>query len=81
MRIEYTRAALDAVESAPASIRKAFWKQMGLLEGNLLHPGLRAKKFDARTDTWQARVNQGWRFYFRIAQGTIIILDVMAHPK
>ena len=45
MKIDYTRTALAAVEEAPPAIQRAFWKQMRFLEGNLLHPGLHAKKF------------------------------------
>ena len=81
MKIDYTRMALDAVADAPPAIRRAFWKKMKLLEENLLHPGLHAKKYDPVEDKWQGRVNKGWRFYFRIVNGTIIILDVTPHPK
>jgi hypothetical protein len=38
MRIDYTQTALDDVADAPASVRRAFWKKMKLLEANLLHP-------------------------------------------
>ncbi len=81
MKIDYTRTALDAVEGAPTAVRRAFWKKMKLLEQNLLHPGLHAKKYNEAEDTWQGRVNRGWRFYFRIVEGTIIISDVTPHPK
>jgi mRNA-degrading endonuclease RelE of RelBE toxin-antitoxin system len=81
MKIGYAETALDAVEEAPAAVRNAFWKKMKLLEQNLLHPSLHCKKYSESQDKWQGRVNRDWRFYFRIVEDTIIILDVTRHPK
>jgi plasmid maintenance system killer protein len=52
-----------------------------VLENNLLHPSLHAKKYDEAADLWQARVNRAWRFYFAIAGDTYRIEDVIPHPK
>ena len=60
MNVGYTRTALDALEDAPAAVRKAFWKQMKFLEHNLLHPSLHAKKYNEAKDQWQGRVNRDW---------------------
>ena len=38
---------------------------------------LRAKKYDASRDIRQGRVNDGWRFYFRIRDDVYILLDVI----
>ena len=81
MRIAYTEAALAAVADAPQGVKKAFSKQMLLLEQNLLHPSLHAKKYSQAEDKWQGRVNRDWRFYFRIIEGTIVITEVIPHPK
>ena len=81
MKIAYAPRVLDALEDAPAAVRRAFWKQMILLEQNLLHPGLRAKKYSESTDIWQGRVNRDWRFYFQIVHGVIVITEVIPHPK
>ena len=43
-----------------------FDKQLALLLSNLRHPSLRAKKYDEANDIWQARVDDGYRFYFQI---------------
>jgi plasmid maintenance system killer protein len=40
-----------------------------------------AKKYDRAHDVWQARVNGGWRFYFRIEGDVYVLLDVLPHPK
>jgi plasmid maintenance system killer protein len=48
---------------------------------NLRHPSLRAKKYDEANDIWQARINQGWRFYFQIKGDFYVILALIAHPK
>jgi mRNA interferase RelE/StbE len=65
----------------PEPVRRAFFKQVGLLANNLSHPSLHAKKYDESRDLWQARVSKGWRFYFHIVRGTYLIRDIVPHPK
>jgi mRNA-degrading endonuclease RelE of RelBE toxin-antitoxin system len=81
MKIVFAARALDHLEEAPQSVRKAFFKQVQLLADNLQHPSLHAKKYDEANDLWQARVNRDWRFYFKIAEDTYIITTVIPHPK
>jgi hypothetical protein len=50
MKIDYHLKALRELENAPASMRKAFFKQVKFLEHNLNHPSLRAKKYDEARD-------------------------------
>lgn len=73
--------ARRALAAAPASVRKAFYKQSSLLAANLQHPSLRAKKFGESTDTWQARVNRDSRFYFRIYGDVCEVTEIIPHPK
>ncbi|HLC21435.1 MAG TPA: type II toxin-antitoxin system RelE/ParE family toxin [Candidatus Methylomirabilis sp.] len=56
-------------------------KQLGLLLSNLRHPSLRAKKYDEARDVWQARVDEDYRFYFKIEGDTYRILAVRHHRK
>ena len=72
---------MQALRDAPADVRKAFFKQVTFLAGNLQHPSLHAKKYDESRDRWQARVNKNWRFYFSIVDDTYIIRDIVPHPK
>jgi plasmid maintenance system killer protein len=81
MKVEYSEAVVEALENAPAAVRNAFFKQVAFLAQSLHHPSLRAKKYDESKDRWQARVNMGWRFYFRIVDDTYRILKLMPHPK
>jgi hypothetical protein len=81
MKIKYSDAVTEALENAPDAAQKAFFKQTKLLEQNLRHPSLRAKKYDEAMDRWQARVNRDWRFYFRIIDDTYYILKLIPHPK
>jgi hypothetical protein len=62
-------------------VRKAFFKQVTFLAGNLHYPSLHAKKYDESRDRWQARVNRNWRSYFNIVGDTYIIRDIIPHPK
>jgi hypothetical protein len=52
-----------------------------LLIDNLRHPSLRARKYDAGQDLWQAPATGGWRFYFRIEDDTYVLQDIIPHPK
>ena len=76
-----TLRVVTALSAAPANVRKAFFKQISFLAGNLQHPSLHAKKYDDKQELWRARVNQNWRFYFIIKGNTYIVLDVIPHPK
>ena len=58
-----------------------FDKQLGFLLANLRHPSLRAKKYDEVNDIWQARVDDGYRFYFQIDGETYLLLSIILHPK
>ena len=49
MKIDYLPSALKALEDAPAVVRKAFFKQVKLLEQDLRYPSLRAKKMTKPT--------------------------------
>jgi hypothetical protein len=81
MRLLFTAHFNRAFNDAPGSIQRAFEKQSLLLLNNLRHPSLRAKKYSEADDKWQARVNQDWRFYFRIIGDAYVITDITRHPK
>ena len=81
MRIDYLPRAQEALEDAPASVRKAFFKQVRFLVLDLRHPSLQTKKYDESEDLWQARVNRSWRFYFNIVGDAYVIRDIIPHPK
>jgi hypothetical protein len=81
MNIRHTLTSSKAFSGAPATVQKAFLKQVGFLQHNLNHPSLHAKKFDEANDLWQARVNKSWRFYFIIERETYVIQDIIPHPK
>jgi mRNA-degrading endonuclease RelE of RelBE toxin-antitoxin system len=81
MRIDFTDRVLDALEDAPPAVHKAFRKQLRFLAENLHHPSLRAKKYDEARDIRQARVNDDWRFYFKIVDDTYRLENLKKHPK
>ena len=81
MNIVIAERAMKAMADLTPTVRKAFHKQLALLEQNIQHPSLRAKKYDESSDMWQARVNRSWRFYFLIQRDVYLITDVVPHPK
>ncbi len=81
MVARFTEKAANDYAEAPADVRKAFKKQLGLLLANLRHPSLRAKKYSEAQDIWQARINRSWRFYFIIQGDSCEIITIIPHPK
>ena len=79
MWFRYTDRFRRSYTEAPVHIQRAFDKQAAFLLRNRRHPSLRAKRYDE--ERWQARVNGGWRFYFRIEGDTYVLLDIIPHPK
>ena len=75
-----TRAERDFNALSPP-LQARVDKQLAFLLHNLRHPSLRAKKYDEKNNVWQARVNQAYRFYFRIQGDTYEILAITPHPK
>ncbi|HEY3444394.1 MAG TPA: hypothetical protein VGK29_26825 [Paludibaculum sp.] len=81
MVARFTEKAANDYAEAPADVRKAFKKQLGLLLANLRHPSLHAKKYSEAQDIWQARINRSWRFYFTIQGDAYEIITIIPHPK
>ncbi len=81
MKAVLSRRALQSLRDAPRGIQKKFSKQLNHLLKDIRHPSLRAKKYDETKDIWQARVDQRWRFYFRIDGDIYQLVDIMRHPK
>lgn len=81
MRLHYTERFRRSYAEAPDRIQRAFDRRVELLVRNLRHPSLRAKKYDEKRDIWQARVNDDWRFFFRIVGDAYYLLDITPHPR
>lgn len=81
MEISYKERFRRNYADAPIPIQRAFDRKVAFLREDLHHPSLRAKKYDEARDIWQARVNDDWRFYFRIRGEIYEILDIIPHPK
>jgi hypothetical protein len=81
MKVVLSKAFDHNLREAPAAVQKAFWKQAGFLVNDIHHPSLRAKKYDAATGVWQARVTRGWRVYFIVAGDEYRLVDIIPHPK
>lgn len=81
MRAAFSHRFVRQYAALPEARKIRFDKQLGFLLANLRHPSLRAKKFDEARDLWQARVDDDYRFYFKIEGDTYLILSVIPHPK
>jgi hypothetical protein len=58
LKIVLSPRVAEVLKDAPPAMEKAFGKQIKLLESDLRHPSLRAKKFEGEDDLWQARQSQ-----------------------
>ena len=81
MNLRFSPHFLRAYQKAPPEIQRVFDKQVLLLQQNLGHPSLRAKKYDEARDLWQCRVTGDWRFYFTIEDDTYHLHEIRSHPK
>jgi len=81
MKWQHSNRSKQDYNDAPLNIQKAFDKQARLLAENLRHPSIQAKKIDQTNDVWQGRVNQDWRFFFKIIDDTYVIVRIIPHPK
>ncbi len=81
MRASFTQRFLRQYHELSDRHKAKFDKQLGFLLANLRHPSLRTKKYDEAQDIWQARVDDDYRFYFKIEGDTYLLLSIIPHPK
>lgn len=81
MKAAFSQRFIRQYKALSAERKTKFDKQLGFLLSNLRHPSLRAKKYDEARDVWQARVDEDYRFYFKIEGDTFRILAIRHHPK
>lgn len=81
MTASFTLRFRKQYQQLSAERRAKFDKQLDFLLANIRHPSLRAKKYDETNDIWQARVDEGYRFYFQIDGETYLLLSIIPHPK
>ncbi|MEK7502906.1 MAG: hypothetical protein AAB556_00490 [Patescibacteria group bacterium] len=81
MKVVLSESFENSFEKLPPEIVKKFRKQLIFLLSNIRHPSLRAKKYGGENDLWQARVDDDFRFYFKIKKGSYIIMEITKHPK
>ena len=81
MNIRFSDSAKKDFKDLPDDIKARARKQLHLLQADLRHPSIRAKKYDESNDVWQGRVNRSYRFYFKIEEDDYVILAIIPHPK
>ncbi len=79
MKIYSTECFVKKYKNLPQHLQKRTDKSLNFLLKNLLHPSLRAKKYDETRGIWQARIDQKYRFYFLIEKDNYILLDIKRH--
>jgi len=81
MKFIYDSKFKKNLDKFPESIQAKVDKQLGFLVIDIRHPSLRAKKYSESEDTWQARIDDNVRFYFKIEGDTYVLINIKNHPK
>jgi mRNA-degrading endonuclease RelE of RelBE toxin-antitoxin system len=81
MNVNFSARARRDFGALPPRLKASVRKQLGLLQENLRHPSIQAKKYDEANDIWQGRVTRDYRFYFRIEEDDYAIIRIIPHPK
>ncbi len=81
MNIRFTPRARQDFGGLPPDLKTRVRKKFDLLQDNLRHPSIQAKKYDETNDIWQGRVNRDYRFYFQIVDNEYVIVRIIPHPK
>jgi len=81
MKFRLTAKAERDYDALSLPLQARVDKQLALLLQSLRQPSIRAKKYDETRGLWQGRVNQAYRFYFRIEGDTYEIVAITPHPK
>lgn len=81
MKHEFTGPFLEKFGKLPIEIQNKFNKQLRFLLDNIRHPSLHAKKYGGYENVWQARVDNNFRFYFKIENDYYTLLSITRHPK
>ncbi len=81
MKHQFTVKFIRSYHIFSKLVQSKFDKQLNYLLRDIRHPSLRAKKYDEAHGIWQARVDNGVRFYFLINSDTYILLNIEKHPK
>ncbi len=80
MNLDFSHTFVKQYQALPLPLQAKLNKQLGFLLTNLRYPSLHAKKYDEAHNIWQARVDDNYRFYFKIKGDTYLILSTIHHP-
>lgn len=81
MKVHFLPRFIQQFSALPQGVQKKVDKQIAFLLRDMRHPSLRTKKYDEVKDIWQARVDDHFRFYFKIIGDTYEMMFVIPHPK
>lgn len=81
MRIRFSESFERSFKKLLPEIKKKFEKQVLFLLRNMMHPSLRCKKREELDDVWQARVDDSYRFFFRVVGDTYFVINITKHEK
>lgn len=79
MRLHPTESFRRDYARLPQNIQERADKQLALFLDNPRRPSLRTKKMEGHRDLWEGRISKDYRFIFRIAGDTYLLLNIGPH--
>lgn len=79
MKLAYLKRFLRQYAKLPPAIQKKVDRRLKLLAEDIRHPGVKAKKMTGFDDIWEGRVDEHYRFTFKIVDDTIVLRAVGTH--
>lgn len=79
MKISYTESFKRNYKKLPKLLQKKADRILILLEADLGHPSIRAKKIQGAGDIWEGRIDKFHRFTFEINEGEILLRSIGEH--
>ena len=79
MRYVFVKRFTADLEKFPAEIQRKFFKQLKFLLRDIRYPSLRTNKHNESLGIWQARVDDNFRFYFKIDTDCYVLLRIESH--
>lgn len=81
MKVKFSESFSRSFKKLSPEVKRKFEKQSLFLLRDMMHPSLRCKKREELGDIWQARVDDSFRFFFRIIKDTYFIINITKHEK
>lgn len=79
MKVNLTQSYINDFKKLPVKIQLKAKQQILKLAQNIRHPSIRARKMVNQKNTWEGRIDQSYRFTFKIEDNTLVFRRIGTH--